>query len=211
MEGTQHIRDAFVQLVASGCPESAVGAVAELVAEDQLDRDSFGAVVQQHRVAGSAAFRDALLDLVLHAVRAALRDHRLTRDEIGAIHRLKMIFRIAQGAFFKFRRSAVGDLLCGEMSRILADEQVDLAEALCEVELQRIFDLGYDQFLQLTRPEMSRTVDGLIATVTADGVVTSVEVARIQRQLAALDAVYRLSPAQRIALRRAGWDPGAEA
>lgn len=211
MEGTEHVREVFARIIASERHDSAVGAVAELVAEDRLNRDTFESVVREYGVAESARFRDGLLDLVLRAVQAALRDHCLTSDEREAIRRLKVVFRLPEGAFYKHRRREVAEILRGEINRILADEHVDVTEALYEVELQGLFDLAYDEFLELTRPEMTRAIDRLIARITADGVVTSHEAARLQRQLLALNTVYSLSFTQRQALKRAGWDPEARA
>jgi hypothetical protein len=208
VEGTAHVREVFARLIASERQDSAAGAVAELIAEDRLDRTTFDEVVRHYGVAESAHFRDGLLDLVIHAVRAALRDHCLTSDERDEIRRLKVIFRVAEGGFFKHRRSDVGEILCGEVSRLLDDEHIDLEEALYEVELQALFDLAYDEFLELTRPEVTRVVDRTIASITADGVVSAAESERLLRQLLALNTVYRLSYTQRQAIKRAGWDPG---
>jgi hypothetical protein len=205
--GTSHIREVFGRLIASERQDSAAGAVAEL-AEDRLDRNTFDEVVRQYGVADSAQFRDGLLDLIIHAVQATLRDHCLTSDERDEIRRLKVIFRVAEGDFFKHRRGDVGEILCGKVSRLLADEHIDLEEALYEVELQALFDLAYDEFLELTRPEVTRVVDRTISTITADGVVSADESTRLQRQLLALNTVYRLSYAQLQALKRAGWYPG---
>jgi hypothetical protein len=148
----------------------------------------------------SRRFRDGLLDLVLHGVRSALRDHTLGRDEAALIHELTVLFGIREGEFYRRRRDEVAAVLQQEIHQILQDEGVDRSETVHQEALQRIFGLAYDQYLELIRDAVTPFVDRAITAAAADGVVTPEERARVDRQLAALSTVYVLSYQQRRAL-----------
>jgi hypothetical protein len=177
-----------------------VGAVADLLADGILSRDTFDQVVTEYGVSESRSFRNGLLDLVLYCIRDAVRDHCLTADELELIRQLTVTFRVAEGEFYAQRRAHVAEVLRLEMHRILADERVDAFELSYLQALQRIFGLGYDQYLELTRDAFTPIVDRAIAKATVDGIVTAEERAEIDRQIAALSTVYPLSFPQRRSL-----------
>ncbi len=102
------------------------------------------------------------------------------------MHQLKLLFRIEEGDFYIFKRKEVGELLASEMGRILDDRSVNKVEALHKVDLQRAFDLSYDQYLELTKEQMDRIVDE-IAEERGDTI----------GKLLALDSVFRLSEKQK--------------
>lgn len=205
MPTSEHLRAVFQREVAAAAQDSAVGAVTELIAEDRLDGITLGEVVAHYRVETSAHFRDGLLDLVIRAAREALRDHCLTREEVESIRLLKIALRIQAGDFYRYRRAAIADLLLGEVQRLLEDDRIDETEALYQVELQALFDLSYDQYVDLTREQLTRVVDRVVTKITADGMITPEERSQLERQIAALDTVYRFSHPQRVALRRSGY------
>jgi hypothetical protein len=86
---------------------------------------------------------------------------------------------------------------------MIDDGVVDLEESLQQVELQRLFDLGYDQYLELTREPATRLIDDLIGNITSDGRLTASEIDALEGQLKALDRVYTFTHQQRLALNRA--------
>ena len=98
------------------------------------------------------------------------------------------------------RKREIAEILKAEMYRMLEDQRIDSLELAYQDALQRLFGLGYDQFVELIRDAVTPLVDRMIARATADGVVTDDERAEIDRQLSALRTVYVLSAVQRRAL-----------
>jgi len=82
------------------------------------------------------------------------------------------------------------------MERILEDRTVDPNEALHKVELQALFDLGYDEFTELIRPKIHEILLHLMRQIDIDqdGLVSDDELTWYHRQLLALDTVIELSP-----------------
>lgn len=194
------MRDLFTRYVVAHRPEGALGAVADLLAEDALSRDGFDAIVAEHGVADDRGFRDGLLDLVLHAARDAVKDHCLSTEEAEALRRLTVTFRVREGEFTTRRRAEVAALLQREVHRLLADDVVDGTEAAYADQLQRVFGLGYDEYLTLVRDAFTPAVERALARAAVGDWSAGPDRARFERALAALRTVYVLSPAQRRAL-----------
>jgi hypothetical protein len=203
MDEVEPLRRVFARYVANERLESPVGAIAELVARDELSRDAVNRVLAEYNVTVSGALRDSLLDLILDTARVSLQDHRLTVPEQQFFRELKAYLRIPEGAFYKHRRGEVTELLSAQARRMIDDGVVDLEESLQQVELQRLFDLGYDQYLELTREPATRLIDDLIGHITSDGRLTASEIDALEGQLKALDRVYTFTHQQRLALNRA--------
>lgn len=67
---------------------------------------------------------------------------------------MKRVFRIKEGDFYNQRYYEVEDVLNRQFERIYADNQIDNDEAILKVGLQEMFDLSYDQFLELVDKEV---------------------------------------------------------
>lgn len=105
-----------------------------------------------------AVDRGAILDLVLHYITTCLVDHALSDRERDNVRMLKRLLHIEEGEFLEHRADAVQNVLGRELSRILHDSEVDEPESLHQAHLQEVFDLGYDQYLELIRPQMRSVV-----------------------------------------------------
>jgi hypothetical protein len=99
---------------------------------------------------------------VIHYISLALDDHRISAQEMDNILSLKHIYGLDEGDLLVLQPPAIAELLEWEMSQILADEQVNEAEAIHQSDLQRALGLGYDQYLQLTREAIRPLVERLI-------------------------------------------------
>ncbi|MCL7714441.1 hypothetical protein [Stenotrophomonas mori] len=129
--------------------------------------------------------------LIVHCIASALDDHRISPTEMDSISALKRIYAIEEGDLLALQKAAIHDLLSQEMQRILADEQVDRAEALLQSDLQRALDLGYDDYLRLTRSSLRPVVERLLAAARES---TPGQQRRILRKLQKLETVLRIDP-----------------
>ena len=65
-----------------------------------------------------------------------------------------MLFKIAEGDFYKLRYEEVNEILKEQLIRIYRDDnRIDQEESLHKVGLQELFSLSYDQFLQFANKE----------------------------------------------------------
>lgn len=183
------IAEAFRRYTESRASSPLLVGICELAGRDDLNRPSLDSLCESL----SADLLDAkpeLVDVVLYCVRLALADHDLSESELENIRYLKRLFRIKEGDIQELQPEEVAELLTGQMTVILADKNVDPAEQLEKVRLQEAFDLGYDQFLEITRPLVRQIVEAMWQN-PAHG---DWKFADFEERLRALDTVYPRRP-----------------
>jgi hypothetical protein len=188
-DGTRQIFQSYIDEHGDAGP---IGSLAALLATGSLRRESADGIIGSRP---TGWLKPALLDLLLYYLRHVLSDHRLAPDEQITIRELKVLLRISEGDFTAHRRAEVAALLTEQLERMLHDDLIDNAEALQQVELQRAFDLSYDEYLALTRPAIEAAVERLIREVEAPA--STDEERRAYAMLDALRTVHLLSAAQR--------------
>lgn len=172
-----------------------VASIVEVLARgDTLDRDSFERLLGVRDPASEAS----LCDFLLHCIAAFLSDHSLSVEEKSAIRYLWRLFQVSEGHLARVRGDRVGQLLAVELGRMLEDRRIDAAEALHQVDLQEVFGLGYDQYLELTKPHVFRVLLSLLDQIDPDKdrVVSEEDLAWYHRQLVGLDTAFNLNPGQ---------------
>ena len=102
-----------------------------------------------------------MVDLVLYFLRWCLDDHKITAAEIEALNELRLLLDIQDGDLYRERKDAIRALLERQIDWMEADFRITYAEELYLVDLQRIFDLSYDQLLELSRPHVAEILDNL--------------------------------------------------
>jgi hypothetical protein len=144
------LNDVFANYINSHHPTGPLADIVEILADVGPSRVAVDEVFKGLGKRAAARLSNALLDLLLFYVDFCLGDHELTTDEKLNIKHIKILFHIKEGQLYDLRRDAIKELLRVEMHRIMEDNQIDCIEDLHEVELQAVFDLSYDQYLELT-------------------------------------------------------------
>lgn len=178
----------------------------ELGASGDLTREVAAAIAEQVPAQERAAYLDIILNAIFFAIEQSLANHPLTTDELSNLLRLQRLFGIGEGDLLAHSSTRVAAILQGEMARLLADRHIEPAEALYQVDLQKLLGLTYDEYRQLTRSVADSVVDEIIGEITADGIVTAEERLQLERQLIALDTFYILTPERRALLAGAGFN-----
>ena len=102
-----------------------------------------------------------MVDFVLYFLRWCLDDHKITAAEIEALNELRVMLDIQDGDLYRERKDAIRALLERQIDWMEEDFQITYDEELYLVDLQRIFDLSYDQLLELSRPHVAEILDNL--------------------------------------------------
>ncbi len=91
---------------------------------------------------------DESIDVILDYVNLILDDHIITKQEMDALRKLKMLLHIKEGDFIEAHKEKdIENILRREFELIYQDKNVDKDEAAMKVDLQELFGLSYDQFL----------------------------------------------------------------
>lgn len=134
----------------------------------------------------------SLAGFLVLVIAAALVDHALSPEEKSRIRLLKHLLRIEEGDLLRYHRQGIKEVLAAEMGMILYDASVDESEAVHQVDLQSAFDLGYDQWLEITEEYIRPIVEQFLSHAMVDGHASPAEKAAILRRVARLNTVVRL-------------------
>lgn len=92
------------------------------------------------------------LQVVMDYVEDILEDDVITQSEKDNLHMLKKYLQIQEGDFLKYHKEhEIQEIIYLQMQNILSDLTVDKNEAMMKTDLQKLFDLSYDQFLNFER------------------------------------------------------------
>ena len=104
---------------------------------------------------------DEMLDFLLYFLGECLKDHKITGGEIAALEELRALLDIQDGDLYNKRKDEIRKLLASQIDWMEDDFRITRTEELYLVDLQRIFDLSYDQLLELTRPHVTEILNNL--------------------------------------------------
>ena len=94
--------------------------------------------------------KEEALSLIIDYSKVILEDGIITKDEMRNISMLKLFYRIKEGEFFEFgKKEDVTDVLLQQLRKLYADDTIDRGEAVMKTELQELFGLCYDDFLEI--------------------------------------------------------------
>ena len=102
-----------------------------------------------------------MVDLVIYFLCWCLNDHKISAAETEALTELRVMLDIQDGDLYRERKDEIRALLEKQIDWIEEDFQITYAEELYLVDLQRIFDLSYDQLLELSQPHVAEILDNL--------------------------------------------------
>ncbi|MBL4577671.1 MAG: HNH endonuclease [Flavobacteriales bacterium] len=126
-------------------------------------REDVQEIIKKHNIKGLEDLKEELLGLIIRYINITLSDNHLTNHEKGNIEFLKVLFGVKEGDFYDRFDSIydeMGEVLHVQLSKIYQDDDmIDDDEALFKVELQALFDLGYDQFLEFANMEDQQALD----------------------------------------------------
>ena len=157
-ENDIELHNAFQAIVSNGNFNSCITDIAELIYNDNLNPDSFKEVLENHDIEKPQDIKENLLDLLINYIKIVLDDHAITDVEKKNVGLLKLLFKIKEGDFYKYRYYEIGDILRRQFKLLYEDNDISKEEAIYKVELQDFFDLSYDQFDLLKENEIRRAL-----------------------------------------------------
>ena len=131
-----------------------INEVTELIHLNELDKPQLDRILNEHHIKQIEDIKAELLDLLLVYINLILNDNVITENEGRNLKILKRIFKIKEGDFYSSRYDEVEEVLHRQFERLYLDDKIDDEEALFKVGLQELFDLSYDQFIELANEEV---------------------------------------------------------
>lgn len=98
-------------------------------------------------------FKNQSLEILIKYIKVALNDNILTIEEKNNIRFLKLLFEIKEGDFKSNKQifNDIKNIIKIQLELIYMDDsKIDTSEALHKVDLQEVFSLSYDDFLEIS-------------------------------------------------------------
>ncbi len=100
-----------------------------------------------------------LMNLLMTYIELCLEDNILTIEEKDNVEYLKKVFKISEGDLYMHYRIGITEIVRYQLQRIYRDNLVTDEEALFKVDLQKLFDLGYDEMNEISTDEVIRAIE----------------------------------------------------
>ncbi len=94
------------------------------------------------------------LELLVSYAHYILEDNIISNEELDDFSFLKLLFKIKEGDFIKYKNGEISEILKKQFIRMYSDQNIDSDEKIQKVNLQSLFDLSYDEFENLKKEEV---------------------------------------------------------
>lgn len=129
--------------------------IAGKLKDDMLTPKQLQQILTDNNLKGADDTKSDLIDLVLLYINLVLNDHVISSREYLNCKQLKLLFKIKEGDFYKHRYEEIKEVIYKQLERIYRDDnKISGEEALYKINLQGLFDLSYDQFLDFNEREI---------------------------------------------------------
>jgi hypothetical protein len=133
--------------------------IAELIYNSELNRENIQKVLEEHGIRKIEDVKEELMDLVIVYINLILNDNVISENEKYNVELLKKYFKIKEGDFYTKRYEEVEDILNRQFIKIYSDNNINMEEAIHNVDLQGLFNLSYDQFDKFKENEIRRAIE----------------------------------------------------
>ena len=155
------LAEVFRQYLDSEAVSDQIRAISGLIVSGRLSRESFDGLARAMEKSGTRILKETLLDLTLVFAQKCVENHELAEGEKTDLDTLITTFRIREGEFYQLRRDAVQQVISSQVRWILRNWHVTEDEEVLQRDLQRLFGLGYDQYVKLVRPLAKECIEEL--------------------------------------------------
>ena len=145
----EKIKDVVKQLRESHHYSSIMVKTIELILNDKMNSMELNQCLSDENMSIEDIKPEAL-SLIIDYSKNILEDGIITKGEMTNIAMLKLFYRIKEGEFFELgKKDDVTEVLLQQLRKLYADNSIDRSEAVMKTELQELFGLCYDDFLEI--------------------------------------------------------------
>lgn len=145
----EKIKKVVKELLASHDYSSCMTKTLDLILNDKMNSLELNRCLSDNN-SSIDDIKDEVLSLIIDYSKVILEDGIITKEEMRHISMLKLFYHIKEGEFFEFgKRDDVTVVLLQQLRKLYADNSIDRDEAVMKTELQELFGLCYDDFLEI--------------------------------------------------------------
>lgn len=135
-------------------PSKYIIEIANSIIENNFSLNFFNIILKKHTISNIKDKKNESLDFLLSYANFILIDNIILENEIKDFQILKIILKISEGDFMKFKPFETTEILKKEFKNIYSDATVNPSEVLLNCNLQFLFDLSYDEFEELKKDDI---------------------------------------------------------
>lgn len=148
------LKEAFLKLSQDQQLSNINKKLAALISDYGLNQQQLNLFLSGEKIQSLTDLKYDTQILLLAYISQVLEDYFITEGEAAHVRLLKRLFKIREGDLYKNHYQQIVILITLQIKKIYEDDKVDTVEALQKVNLQELFDLGYDQFLKIINNEV---------------------------------------------------------
>ena len=144
------IQETARKLIARKDYPEVIKAALQLIVDKQMNSLALDKLLASKGIRRITDIKEKTLDVLLDYADLILEDDVLTQDELTNLQMLKIFFRIEEGDFQKNNKfNRVETIIIHQLEKLYADNVLDEQEALHQSDLQGVFGLGYDEYVNI--------------------------------------------------------------
>ena len=144
------IQETACELIARKDYPEVIKAALQLIVDKQMNSLALDKLLASKGIRRITDIKEKTLDVLLDYADLILEDDVLTQDELTNLQMLKIFFRIEEGDFQKNNKfNRVETIIIHQLEKLYADNVLDEQEALHQSDLQGVFGLGYDEYVNI--------------------------------------------------------------
>lgn len=145
----EKIKEVVKGLMASRQYSPCIKETLDLIINDKMNSIELNRCLSENNLSINDIKEEAM-SLIIDYSKVILEDGIITKDEMRNISMLKLFYRIKEGEFFELgKKEDVTDVLLQQLRKLYADNTIDQSEAVMKTELQELFGLCYEDFLDI--------------------------------------------------------------
>ena len=155
----EKIKEVVQELMSRNHYSSCMTQTLELILNDKMNSLELDRCLSENNSSIDKIKIEAL-SLIIDYSKVILEDDIITKDEIRNISMLKLFYKIKEGEFFELgKKEEVTEVLLQQLRKLYSDNSIDNGEAIMKTELQELFGLGYDDFLEINNIAAKEAVE----------------------------------------------------
>ena len=143
------LKNVIKRMIDSGDFSQKVCGILNLIIEDKMNSIELNRYLDEQGL----SIKDVKLEslqIIINYANICLEDDILSEEEMRNIHLLKLFLKVKEGDFISFgKKQEIKEILIWQLRKLYQDDVIDKEEALMKNNLQSLFDLSYDQFLEI--------------------------------------------------------------
>lgn len=145
----EKIQKAVKELMLSHHYSSCMTKTLDLIVNDKMNRLELNRCLSENNMSIDDIKTEAL-SFIIDYSKAVLEDSIITKEEIRNITLFRLFYSVKDGDFFEYgKKEDVYGVLLQQLRKLYADNSIDREEAVMKTELQGLFGLCYEDFLEI--------------------------------------------------------------